>query len=114
MTEYVLFLCLSVSCVWPVMKQNHRLLFSPPCKSLLYAELFDTFFFTLDFWLGGVLVSAGEERLCTVDRENTTITALFSPQINIFMHMDYLKNANSVLIVRLCVCVCVVYRVWWR
>lgn len=54
-------------------------------------------------------MSAGEERLCTVDRENTTITALFSPQINIFMHMDYLKNANSVLIVRLCVCVCVLF-----
>lgn len=79
------------------------MLFSPPCKSLLYAELFDTFFFTRDFWLGGVLVSAAEERLCTVDRGNTTIRALFPPQINIFMHMDYLKeNANSVLIVRLC------------
>lgn len=51
-------------------------------------------------------MSAWEERLCTVDRENTTIAALFSPQISIFMHMDYLKNANSVLIVRLCVCVC--------
>lgn len=95
-----------------MMKQTPRLSFSPPCKSLLYAELFDTFFLTLDFWLGGVLASAGEERLCTVDRENTTITALFPPQISIFMHMDYLKNANSVLIVRLCVCV--VYRVWWR
>lgn len=51
------------------------------------------------------MASAGEERLCTVDRENTTIVALFSPQISIIMHMDYLKNANSVLIVRLCVCV---------
>lgn len=50
-------------------------------------------------------MSAGEEQWCTVDRENTAIRVLFSPQICIFIHMDYLKNANSVLIVRLCVCV---------
>lgn len=39
---------------------------APPCKSRRYPELFDTFFFTRDFWLGGVPVSAGDGRLCTV------------------------------------------------
>lgn len=71
------------------------LLRSPPCKSLLYAELFAAFFFARDLGLGGVFASAGEERPCTVGRRKRNAhRAFFPPHMTIFMHMDSSKEES--------------------
>lgn len=106
---------------------------APPCRSRRYPELFDTFFFTRDFWLGGVPVSAGDGRLCTVWEEYITIRNCFSPngEFNVFMHMDYLNykqsadrrsrvhthmacSAFAILFAHVCVCVACSLFVWAR
>lgn len=84
-----------------IKKERKRPAHSPPWMSLLYAELLDTFFFTRDFWLGGVHVSAGDERLCTVwekqQQQQPLERVFFSLSIETeygmcSMHMDYLND----------------------
>ena len=76
-------------CPWSELLSIPTQTHSPPCMSLLNAELFDTFFFTRDFWLGGV--SAGDERLCTVWQRGRASGSVWTDgrSLMCLMHVDY-------------------------